>query len=928
MHSRQRRWNSRFIRKGIALLCIAALLLTETLPLIPAFADGLFSLEHTVTTVGDKVNIELTANNPPDVFVGIYSTDGVTETLLETGTTYTYEASANGYYRFFARGEDDQAAPVETATIEVFIADFGPSAFTLGQGESKTIDMQDYFADDVSGVTFSASGFTKGGALVTGSVITYTADADALGADSLTVSADFTVDGAPAAFTWPVDILITFDPSGLQTHHDIDVLEGGEASFDLSATLPAGHTYAYSIASAPLNGMAEVDALGEVTYRATGVPAATDSFSVLIEDEDGVLGGDKTVTVDAAWYGTPEIGAEYVGFAADEDAVDHAYQLAGSDPYGRPLQWAVTMQPQNGTASISASGELLYTPNADYNGTDSVIVSLANKLTSVTRVLNITVTAQPDAPEAVDDTASVRSDNTAGILIDVLANDRIVDDAPGVSLAIKEVTQPGAGEGTASVEDGKIRYIPDPRNQAPVTFTYTVYHVGGDESLLATGTVTVTINYTNQAPALSADPVSYVIDEDDLLTVTFTLSDADAADIENGYTIDISSSNEALFSNSSRGTMQTVSAGTAIDAGKATYTFTWQPEPYAYGAAELTIVATDKSDPLSEATLNIPVTVTPVNNDPAITKIDLNTWTMLEDGVYPVTVRVEDPDADPMTDFTLVAVSSDESVLQSGKITVAGPVAVIGNPRAADYTLTFQPEKDQNTESGVTITITAGDGHGGSATAAFSLVITPVNDDPKAKDYTRTIFEDAQPQFDVLDDATDVDIATNGDVLTISSVSSCAVAGSTTRISGDGRSIIYIPQQDYSGKDSFTYTIIDSGGLVATGTVTLTITPLNDAPVFVGVPTGTPGVTDPMPATMTVLENDIAENLRLPFVVDDVDSDISALMASASIKAHTPKIVYRAYVEPGSTQNERVLVIELVPYQNGEALVTLSVTDT
>ncbi len=46
----------------------------------------------------------------------------------------------------------------------------------------------------------------------------------------------------------------------------------------------------------------------------------------------------------------------------------------------------------------------------------------------------------------------------------------------------------------------------------------------------------------------------------------------------------------------------------------------------------------------------------------------------------------------------------------------------------------------------------------------------------------------------------------------------------------------YAPAANYHGPDRFTYVVSDSGGLTANGTVTVTVTvtPMNDAPVAVG----------------------------------------------------------------------------------------------
>ena len=45
----------------------------------------------------------------------------------------------------------------------------------------------------------------------------------------------------------------------------------------------------------------------------------------------------------------------------------------------------------------------------------------------------------------------------------------------------------------------------------------------------------------------------------------------------------------------------------------------------------------------------------------------------------------------------------------------------------------------------------------------------------------------------------------------------------------------YTPTGNYHGPDSFTYTVTDANGATATATVSLTVTPVNDAPVAADV---------------------------------------------------------------------------------------------
>jgi VCBS repeat-containing protein len=125
---------------------------------------------------------------------------------------------------------------------------------------------------------------------------------------------------------------------------------------------------------------------------------------------------------------------------------------------------------------------------------------------------------------------------------------------------------------------------------------------------------------------------------------------------------------------------------------------------------------------------------------------------------------------------------------------------------------------------------------------------TIVNDDgnnaPNAVDDSATTNEDTAVDVDVLANDTDAD----GDVLTITSFGQ-GTKGTVTLVAGKLR---YDPNDDVNGTDAFTYTISD-GSETDTATVTVTVLPVNDAPVAqsqtVSTPEDTPkaitlGVTD------------------------------------------------------------------------------------
>ncbi|MFZ4411309.1 MAG: tandem-95 repeat protein, partial [Paracraurococcus sp.] len=120
------------------------------------------------------------------------------------------------------------------------------------------------------------------------------------------------------------------------------------------------------------------------------------------------------------------------------------------------------------------------------------------------------------------------------------------------------------------------------------------------------------------------------------------------------------------------------------------------------------------------------------------------------------------------------------------------------------------------------------DGTAYSANQTVTLTVTPVNDAPVAaadaymtgEDTTLTV---AAAQG-VLANDTDVD----GDTLTAMLVS--GPAGGSLTLNANG-SFAYTPNANANGSDSFTYRTFDGTAYSANQTVTLTVTPVNDAPV-------------------------------------------------------------------------------------------------
>ena len=120
-------------------------------------------------------------------------------------------------------------------------------------------------------------------------------------------------------------------------------------------------------------------------------------------------------------------------------------------------------------------------------------------------------------------------------------------------------------------------------------------------------------------------------------------------------------------------------------------------------------------------------------------------------------------------------------------------------------------------------------------TASDSAIVVPVNvtcnnDPPVANADTPTTAEDTPLGIEVLANDTDPD---SGDVLSVISVTD--PANGTTQIESSGF-VTYSPDANVCGPDTFNYTISDGNGSTAIGTVNVTVTCVNDAPVISPIP--------------------------------------------------------------------------------------------
>ena len=532
--------------------------------------------------------------------------------------------------------------------------------------------------------------------------------------------------------------------------------------------------------------------------------------------------------------------------STDEDT-PLSITLSGSDAdAGQSISYVNVGTPSHGTLSGTAPN-LIYTPSLNYNGSDSFTFRVFDGYEySSYATISITVNPVNDAPVANDDSATTNEDTAVDI--SVLTNDTDVEGDP---ISITGFTQPSHGVVTNN-GDGTLKYTPSLNYNGPDSFTYTIN--GGD-----TATVTVTVDAVDDNPVAVDD--SATTDEDVEIDIDVLDNDTDV----DGDPITVES-----FTQPANGTVTENLDGTlkyvpdsdfngtdsftyTINGGDtATVTVTVDPVNDAPVAVDDTastnedtpvdidVLANDTDidgDPITVESFTQPANGTVTENldgtlaytpDLDFNGTDSFTYTINGGDTATVTVTVnpvnDRPVADPQSlttpedtalNITLTGSDIETSSLLFGIITQPAHGTLSGTGANRVYT----PDADYNGPDSFVFGLSDGFYR---ASATITINVTPVDDNPVAVDDTATTDEDVEVEIDVLDNDTDVD----GDPITVESFTQPTNGTVTENLDG---TLKYVPNPDFNGTDSFTYTI--NGGDSAT--VTVTVDAVDDNPVAV-----------------------------------------------------------------------------------------------
>ena len=132
----------------------------------------------------------------------------------------------------------------------------------------------------------------------------------------------------------------------------------------------------------------------------------------------------------------------------------------------------------------------------------------------------------------------------------------------------------------------------------------------------------------------------------------------------------------------------------------------------------------------------------------------------------------------------------------------------------------FVYQSNQNFDSVDSFTYFATNGTHNSNNATVTLFVNPINDAPIAQNDTASTLEDTPIIISVLNNDSDID----GDLLTIHSVTQ----GANGTVTTNSTTVTYIPHLNFTGTDSFTYTVSDGVHTSNSAVVTVVITSVDN----------------------------------------------------------------------------------------------------
>lgn len=687
---------------------------------------------------------------------------------------------------------------------------------------------------------------------------------------------------------------------------------------------------------------------GTFTYTPNAGFSGTDTFDYTVSDEASpwhvhnvfsllLRGHDSTATVSVTVTpagGPPTANDDRVSVDEDTTAV---IDVLGND-VGADLVATVVDGPSNGSVTKNADGTFTYTPDEDFYGADSFTYTAANTATSNVAVVSITVDPIGDAPVIESVTSAPGVGNTWVVTV-------TATDADGDPVTVSLVAGDGENVGITRTGDSRFTVTVNPawaQAHPGSLITGTVQATDGADDV----TVTAPIGAVNNAVGLGTSDGGPLEIPALPAGVTYV-----SADIGGQHTVLLRSDGTAIGAGSNdsgqldippppaglvytqvvagnRHTVLLLSDGTAVAFGANDFGQIDIPEL----DADVTYVQIDaagdhtvllRSDGTvaafgygDDGQLEIPELDTGQRYS-AISTNTYHTVLLRSDGTAVAAGRYQSgqtdiPDAEPGNGYSVVAAGMNHTVL----IRADGTAIAVGAGTGDQLDIPELPP-------GVTyVQIVIGDDHtvllrsddvvvalgsnefgqseipdpsprityvGVAAGASGTILLTESNYKPVAAADFANANEDSSVVIDVLNN----DVSLTGGDLTITGVEDPAYGSVTVGANG---SITYVPDANFFGSDSFTYTVSD-GLFTNTGTVTVDVALVDNDPAVIQSVVTTPGPGNSWIVTVTGFDPD-GDPLDVTLTVDDPSRVTVTPIVEESLR------FARAFSVPGAQPTE------------------------
>jgi len=563
----------------------------------------------------------------------------------------------------------------------------------------------------------------------------YQPGSDYNGADSFSFRA---TDGLADSNVATVSITVTAVNDAPTANDDALTVEedGFRAAAVTGADVDTGDVLTYGVVTGPAHGTITAfdAATGEFIYQGDPDYNGTDSFTFKVNDGAADSNVATVSIAVTAVNDAPTATGDAV--TIDEDGLHAGVLMAADIDAADTLTYVIVTGPAHGTIAAfdAATGDFVYEPDADYNGTDG-FTFLANDGTADSNLatVTITVTAVNDAPVAYDDAVTTDED-------DCHVGQLTATDADGAGALVYAIVT-GPTHGVITFFDpttGAFLYQPGGDYNGIDSFTFAAGD-GFAESNVAT--IGITVTAVNDAPV--AIDQAFTMAEDGVHAAVLAGTDVDAGDVLTC----------AILTGPAHGSI--------VDFDAATGAFTYRGDDDYNGTDSFTFVVNDGTTDSHAATVSI--TLSAVNDAPTA---DDSAISLNEDGAYVGVLPAADVDAGDSLVFTIAGGAAH------GTLTTFD---------AATGAFTYLPDGNYNGTDSFTFIVN--DGTVDSNTATVFVSVLAVNDAPVISapppQYTSDVVR-FSPLNNNAVTVDDIDLGTNLLRVTI------AVTGGTVSLGGTG----------------------------------------------------------------------------------------------------------------------------------------------